>query len=120
MESNTQTMKTKKVIVQDVSREDASQDFLKKQNYNVSASIIFNDPLFKRTDLDYDDVLLAVLYKFGFDIEEDISVDVCTHRNHFGEVVTCQLFMGAERNDDRWKKLKYYRLHNNHMPHKYH
>lgn len=107
------------VIVKDPSTEDASQDFLMKQDYNISASIIFRDPLFKRTDLEYENILLAVLYKFGFDIEKDISVTPCTHRNHFGEIVSCDMFMGRERKDARWKKLKYYRLHNNRLPHLY-
>lgn len=88
-------------------------DGLKNPNhctYSVSLSVLMRDPLVKDVpDLlaSYQtDLLKAVLYKYGFNLDKGIVFEECEHRNCFGERVTCALFKGQERVDERWVTLK--------------
>lgn len=81
-------------------------------NYNISITVFMNDPLLEKygetpdTLLDNEQVLKAVLYKYGIDIEKEYSFEICLHRNTFGKVVMAPLFMGVERTDYGWLYLK--------------
>lgn len=77
--------------------------------YSVSQSVLQQDVLVQGLDLlqDYADATLkAVLFKYGFDLDKGVSYRICEHRNVYGQVVTCALFMGQERGDERWRNLK--------------
>ncbi len=81
-------------------------------NYNLSMTVFMNDSLLEKygetpdTILDNEQVLRAVLYKYGLDIDKDYSYEICQHRNTFGKVVLAPLFMGVERVDEQWAYLK--------------
>ena len=81
-------------------------------NYNLSMTVFMNDSLLTKygetpeTLLDNEQVLKAVLFKYGLNIEKTYPYEICQHRNTFGKVVTAPLFMGVERTDDGWLYLK--------------
>lgn len=81
-------------------------------NYNLSMTVFMKDSLLEKygetpdTILDNEQVLRAVLYKYGLDIDKDYSYEICQHRNTFGKVVLAPLFMGVERVDEQWTYLK--------------
>ncbi|AEJ81330.1 hypothetical protein Erwinia_phage_Rouille_00081 [Erwinia phage Rouille] len=82
--------------------------------YSVSITVLMRDPLVKDVpDLlaSYQtDLLKAVLFKYGFDLDKGIVYEECEHRNCYGERVNGALFKGKERVDERWKSLKRHRL----------
>lgn len=81
-------------------------------NYNISMTVFMNDSLLEKygetpdTLLDNEQVLKAVLYKYGFNIDKKFSYEICQHRNTFGKVVVAPLFIGVERTDEQWTYLK--------------
>lgn len=51
--------------------------------------------------------LKALLYSMGMDIKLAYESSVCTHRSEMThEVVTCERFVGSERRDDTWLRMK--------------
>ena len=52
------------------------------------------------------DIVRALLYKYGLDIDKHFEVEIVEHRNVFGEKVFCEYFLGIERIDTRWATIK--------------
>lgn len=52
------------------------------------------------------DIVRALLYKYGMDIDKHYEVEVLEHRNVYGEKVHCHYFLGIERTDTRWLSIK--------------
>lgn len=81
-------------------------------NYKLSMTVFISDSLLEKygetpdTLLDNEQVLAAVLYKYGLNIDKPYSYEICQHRNTFGKVVVAPLFMGVERTDEQWTYLK--------------
>lgn len=48
-----------------------------------------------------------ILYHLGMDIENPIEQQDCTHRNRFGNVITCPRWVGNERIDKDWIEGEY-------------
>ena len=48
-----------------------------------------------------------VLYGVGLNTELPYEVQMLTHRNRFGNVITCSRYVGNERLDDEWLKSGY-------------
>lgn len=75
--------------------------------WNISLSEISKDALAQGITLHEEDNLVrALLYKYGMDINKHFEVEVCEHRNVYGEVVHCAYFLGIERTDVRWNNIK--------------
>lgn len=81
-------------------------------NYNISYTEFMKDELVseygenENTLLDNEDLLRAVLYKYGVDVTKDFSFEICQHRNLANKVVMAPLFSGVERTDEQWKYIK--------------
>ncbi|XAO54273.1 RLF transduction protein [Yersinia phage vB_YenM_P778] len=79
------------------------------QRWSLSLSILIKENLFLGVQLmapENSDKLRAVLYKYGMDIDKHYDMEILEHRNEYGQIVMCPLFMGIERLDDRWKFIK--------------
>lgn len=51
--------------------------------------------------------LKALLYSMGMDVSLAYESAVCTHRSEMThEVVTCERFVGNERKDTNWLRIK--------------
>lgn len=51
--------------------------------------------------------LKALLYSMGLDVKLAYESSVCTHRSEMThEVVTCERFVGSERRDEIWLRIK--------------
>lgn len=77
--------------------------------WNLSLSELSRDKLaagVQLTDPANKDLLNALLFKYGLDINKHFEVEVCEHRNVFGEKVHCQYFLGIERTDQRWQNIR--------------
>ncbi|AZV02309.1 hypothetical protein Arno18_123 [Pectobacterium phage Arno18] len=77
--------------------------------WNISLSELSKDRAVQGLQLQEDDninILHAMLFKYGLDINRHFEVEVCEHRNVFGEVVYCPYFMGVQRTDVRWKNIR--------------
>ena len=48
-----------------------------------------------------------LLYSVGLDTELNYEQEVITHRNRFGNQVTCTRWVGNERQDSEWLKSEY-------------
>ena len=51
--------------------------------------------------------LEKALYGVGLNTELPYEVQMLTHRNRFGSVITCSRYVGNERLDDEWLKSGY-------------
>lgn len=82
------------------------------QDYSLSMTVFTKDPLLNQYGvtpdklLENDNVLKAILYKYGLDVDKPFTYTVCQHRNTFGKVVTAPLFAGVERRDYGWLYIK--------------
>lgn len=77
--------------------------------WNISLSELSKDRLAQGKHLQEPEnanLLRAMLYKYGMDIDKHFEIEVCEHRNIFGEKVHCQYFLGVERSDSRWLDIK--------------
>lgn len=77
--------------------------------WNISLSELSKDRLAQGKHLhepDNANLLRAMLFKYGMDIDKHFEVEVCEHRNIFGEKVHCHYFLGIERTDTRWTNIK--------------
>lgn len=94
-----------------------SQNTKKKElkvayDYSLSMTVFTRDSLLKEFNvtpdqlLDNKNVLEAVLFKYGLDVEKPYNFSICQHRNTFGKVVTAPLFVGVERRDYGWLYIK--------------
>lgn len=91
--------------------EDAVDNMSRRRytRWNISLSELSKDRMSEGKNLhDPENVnlLRAMLYKYGMDIDKHFEVEVCEHRNIFGEKVHCAYFLGVERNDQRWRDIK--------------
>lgn len=83
-----------------------------KQRYvrwNISLSELIKDKAAQGVQLADEknkNMLLALLFKYGLDIDKHFEIETIEHRNIFGEVVHCQYFLGIERTDVRWHTIK--------------
>ena len=51
--------------------------------------------------------LKALLYSMGVDVNLAYESSVCTHRSEMThEIVTCERFVGSERRDNNWLRIK--------------
>lgn len=54
------------------------------------------------------DVIKQMLYDLGMDVfEYPFEVQEVTHRNRFGNIITCKRFVGNERIDKEWIESDY-------------
>lgn len=54
------------------------------------------------------DVIKKMLYDLGMDVfEYPFEVQEVTHRNRFGNIITCKRFVGNERIDKEWVQSGY-------------
>ncbi len=77
--------------------------------WNISLSEISKDQMAQGrclTDTENANLLRAMLFMYGMDISKHYDVEICEHRNCFGEKVHCAYFLGVERNDQRWRDIR--------------
>lgn len=81
--------------------------------WNISLSEISRDKAAQGVQLtapENKDLLRALLFKYGMDIEKHYEVEICEHRNAFGEKVHCHYFLGIERHGgedgQRWQDIR--------------
>lgn len=77
--------------------------------WNISLSELMKDRMAQGKQLnepENKDLLRAMLFMYGMDIDKHFETEVCEHRNIFGEKVHCAYFLGVERTDQRWRNLK--------------
>jgi len=71
--------------------------------YNLSFSDLLLVDKFTKAYGDNDqDVIKQVLFENGLDVSMGVEEVLCTHRNLQGNVVTCILYQGHERNCKEW------------------
>lgn len=77
--------------------------------WNISLSELSKDAMAAGkhlNDPENANLLRAMLYRYGMDIDKHYEVEICEHRNIFGEKVHCAYFLGIERTDTRWNDIK--------------
>ena len=92
--------------------EKKKKDGIHRADYNISYTEFMKDELVaeygetENTLLDNENLLRAILYKYGVDVEKEFSYVICQHRNLSNKVVMAPLFSGTERTDEQWKYFK--------------
>lgn len=77
--------------------------------WNISLSELSRDRMADGkilTEPENANLLRAMLYKYGMDIDKHYEVEICEHRNIYGDKVHCAYFLGVERTDTRWGNIK--------------
>lgn len=91
--------------------EDAVDNISRRRynRWNISLSELSKDRMAQGKHLqepENKNLLRAMLFMYGMDIDKHFEVEVCEHRNCFGEKVHCAYFLGVERNDQRWRNIR--------------
>lgn len=53
------------------------------------------------------DIFERMLYDLGVDLQYPYDTQNVTHRNRFGNVITCERYVGKERLDSEWLDSEY-------------
>lgn len=72
----------------------------------ISMSDVLKHPWFKELS-EKPEGLKALLYSMGMDVKLAYESSICTHRSEMThEIVTCERFVGNERQDEIWNSTK--------------